>query len=139
MAKAITTLIVITAKMLYNSIQTKRSKTAHKSLHVWSTRLSLRMLKPSIIGVFLLLTTIALLCYQVIAGALAMGTSNAFAYRNIKLIEILNQKFLNGISRSISSVHIQGAIDFIITTPLIYLLFVASIIFFILHAFTKVK
>jgi len=101
--------------------------------------LSLRMLKPSIIGVFLLLTTIALLCYQVIAGALAMGTSNAFAYRNIKLIEILNQKFLNGISRSISSVYIQGAIDFIITTPLIYLLFVASIIFFILHAFTKVK
>ena len=101
--------------------------------------MSLRMLKPSIIGVFLLLTTIALLCYQVIAGALAMGTSNAFAYRNIKLIEILNQKFLNGISRSISSVYIQGAIDFIITTPLIYLLFVASIIFFILHAFTKVK
>ena len=96
------------------------------------------MSKLGVSGFLFLMAGFLLLCYQFISAALKLGTSNDFVYRNVRLIDVLNQKYFNWID-TISSVYIQSIAEFLITAPLLFWLVGVALVFFCIQALKRVK
>ena len=96
------------------------------------------MNKFSVIGSILLVSAFLLFVYQVITAFLGMGTSDEFIYKNIRLVDVLDEKYINWIG-SISLIPIQNIAETIITIPLALLLLFSSVLFFLIHAFKSIK
>jgi hypothetical protein len=96
------------------------------------------MNKFSVIGSILLVSTFLLFGYQVITAFLGMGTSDEFIHKNIRLVDVLDEKYINWIG-SISLIPIQTIAETIITIPLALLLLFSSVLFFLIHAFKSIK
>lgn len=96
------------------------------------------MNKYSVIGSILLVSTFLLFAYQVITAFLGMGTSDEFIYKNIRLVDVLAEKYTGWID-SISFLTIQNIAETIITMPLALLLLFGSVLFFLIHAFKGFK
>jgi len=96
------------------------------------------MNKFSVIGSILLVSAFLLFGYQVITAFLGMGTSDEFIYKNIRLVDVLDEKYINWIG-SISLIPIQNIAETIITIPLALLLLFSSVLFFLIHAFKSIK
>jgi hypothetical protein len=96
------------------------------------------MNKYSVIGSILLVSTFLLFAYQVLAALLGMGTSDEFVYKNIRLVDVLGEKYIDWID-SISFLTIQKIAETIITMPLALLLLFGSVLFFLIHAFKGFK
>jgi uncharacterized membrane protein YfhO len=94
--------------------------------------------KYSVIGSILLVATFLLFAYQVITALLGMGTSDDFVYHNIRLVDVLAEKYIDWID-SISFSPIQSIAEAIITMPLALLLLFGSVLFFLIHAFRGFK
>jgi hypothetical protein len=94
--------------------------------------------KYSVIGSILLVATFLLFAYQVITALLGMGTSDDFVYHNIRLVDVLAEKYIDWID-SISFSPIQNIAEAIITMPLALLLLFGSVLFFLIHAFKGFK
>ena len=97
-----------------------------------------RVNKYSVIGSILLVSTFFLFAYQVITAVLGMGTSDEFVYKNIRLVDVLAEKYVDWID-SISFSPIQSIAETIITMPLALLLLFGSILFFLIHTFKGYK
>jgi len=94
--------------------------------------------KYSVIGSILLVSTFLLFAYQVITALLGMGTSDEFVYHNIRLVDVLTEKYTDWIdSTSLSS--IQSIDETIMTMPLALLSLFGSVLFFLIHAFKGYK
>jgi hypothetical protein len=96
------------------------------------------MNKFSVIGSILLVSAFLLFVYQVITAFLGMGTSDEFIYKNIRLMDVLDEKYINWIG-SISLISIQNIAETIITIPLALLLLFSSVLFFLINAFKSFK
>ena len=96
------------------------------------------MKKFSVIGSILLVSAFLLFVYQVITAFLGMGTSDEFIYKNIRLVDVLDEKYINWIG-GISLIPIQNIAETIITIPLALLLLFSSVLFFLIHAFKSFK
>ena len=96
------------------------------------------MSKLGVSGFLFLMAGFLLLCYQFISAALKLVPSNDFVYRNVRLIDVLNQKYFNWID-TISSAYIQSIAEFLITAPLLFWLVGVGLIFFCIQAFKRVK
>ncbi len=96
------------------------------------------MSKLGVIGFLFLVAGFFLLCYQFILAALKLGPSDDFVYRNIRLIDVLNQKYFSWID-TISSTYIQSIAEFLISAPLLFWLIGVALIFFCIQAFKRVK
>jgi len=96
------------------------------------------MNKYSVIGSIILVSTFLLFAYQVLAALLGMGTSDEFVYKNIRLVDVLGEKYIDWID-SISFLTIQKIAETIITMPLALLLLFGSVLFFLIHAFKGFK
>jgi hypothetical protein len=96
------------------------------------------MNKYSVIGSILLVSTFLLFAYQAITAFLGMGTSDEFIYKNIRLVDVLAEKYTDWID-SISFLPIQNIAETIITMPLALLLLFGSVLFFLIHAFKGYK
>ena len=96
------------------------------------------MNKFSVIGSILLVSAFLLFVYQVITAFLGMGTSDEFIYKNIRLVDVLDEKYINWIG-GISLIPIQNIAETIITIPLALLLLFSSVLFFLIHAFKSIK
>ena len=96
------------------------------------------MNKYSVIGSILLVSTFFLFAYQIITAFLGMGTSDEFVYKNIRLVDVLAEKYTDWID-SISFLPIQSIAETIITMPLALLLLFSSVLFFVIHAFKSIK
>jgi len=97
-----------------------------------------RVNKYSVIGSILLVSTFFLFAYQIITAFLGMGTSDEFVYKNIRLVDVLAEKYTDWID-SISFLPIQSIAETIITMPLALLLLFSSVLFFVIHAFKSIK
>jgi len=78
------------------------------------------------------------LCYQLISAALKLGPSDDFVFRNVRLNDVLGQKFFNWID-TIPSLYIQSLAEFLISAPLLFWLLGVALIFFVIQAFKRVK
>ena len=96
------------------------------------------MNKFSVIGSILLVSAFLLFVYQVITAFLGMGTSDEFIYKNIRLVDVLDEKYINWIG-SISLIPIQNIAETIITIPLALVLLFSSVLFFLINAFKSFK
>jgi hypothetical protein len=96
------------------------------------------MNKFSVIGSILLVSAFLLFVYQVITAFLGMGTSDEFIYKNIRLVDVLDEKYINWIG-GVSLTPIQNIAETIITIPLALLLLFSSVLFFLIHAFKSIK
>jgi hypothetical protein len=96
------------------------------------------MSKLGVSGFLFLIAGFFLLCYQFISAAVKLGPSNDFVYRNVRLIDVLNQKYFNWID-TISSAYIQSIAEFIISAPLLFWLVGLALIFFCIQALKRVK
>ena len=96
------------------------------------------MSKLGVIGFLFLVAGFFLLCYQFISAALKLGPSDDFVYRNIRLVDVLNQKYFSWID-TISSTYIQSIAEFLISAPLLFWLIGVALIFFCIQAFKRVK
>jgi hypothetical protein len=67
-----------------------------------------------------------------------MGTSDEFVYQNIRLVDVLAEKYTDWID-SISFLPIQIIAETIITMPLALLSLFGSVLFFLIHAFKSFK
>jgi hypothetical protein len=67
-----------------------------------------------------------------------MGTSDEFVYNNIRLVDVLAEKYTDWVD-SISFSPIQSIAEKIITMPLALLLLFGSVLFFLIHAFKGFK
>ena len=67
-----------------------------------------------------------------------MGTSDDFVYHNIRLVDVLAEKYIDWID-SISFSPIQSIAETIITMPLALLSLFGSVLFFLIHAFKGFK
>jgi uncharacterized membrane protein YfhO len=67
-----------------------------------------------------------------------MGTSDEFVYKNIRLVDVLAEKYTGWID-NISFLTIQNIAETIITMPLALLLLFGSVLFFLIHAFKGFK
>ena len=97
-----------------------------------------RVNKYSVIGSILLVLAFLLFAYQVLAAFLGMGTSDEFVYKNIRLVDVLGENYIDWID-SISLLYIKSIAETIITMPLSLLLLFCSVLFFIIHAFRSFK
>ena len=88
----------------------------------------------STIGIILMVGAVILFAYQVMAALLGMGTSDNFAYENIRLEDFLSESSLEWIA-DISSVNLQGIAYTVITLPLVVLLLFGAMFFFLIHMF----
>ena len=93
----------------------------------------------SVFGIIFLLASLGLLGYQAIAAFLTLGVSNNFVFKNIRLIDILNDKYLAWINGSISSTFLHNIADFVFTSPLFLLFMAGALLFLLIHAFKQVK
>jgi hypothetical protein len=93
----------------------------------------------NLIGFIFLLAALGLLGYQAIVAFLALGVSDNFVYENIRLIDILDEKYLAWINDSISSPFIHHIADAIFTSPLFLWLILGALLFFLINAFKRVK
>ena len=93
----------------------------------------------SVFGIIFLLASLGLLGYQAIAAFLALGVSNNFVFKNIRLIDILNDKYLAWINHNISSTFLHKIADIVFASPLFLLFMAGALLFFIIHAFKRVK
>jgi len=93
----------------------------------------------SIFGIILLLAGLGLLVYQAIDALMALGSSNNFVFINIRLIDILDDKYLAWINDSIPSTVLHNIADVVFTAPLFLLLMLAALLFFLINAFKKSK
>ena len=75
-----------------------------------------------------------LFAYQVMSAFLGMGTSDSFAYENIRLEDFLSESSLEWVA-DISSANLQGAVLTVITLPLVVLLLLGAMFFFLIHMF----
>ena len=96
------------------------------------------MNKFSVIGSILLVSAFLLFVYQVITAFLGMGTSDEFIYKNIRLVDVLDEKYINWIG-GVSLTPIQNIAETIITIPLALLLLFSSVLFFLINAFKSIK
>lgn len=96
------------------------------------------MNKFSVIGSILLVSAFLLFVYQVLMAFLGMGTSDEFIYKNIRLVDVLDEKYINWIG-GVSLIPIQNIAETIITIPLALLLLFSSVLFFLIHAFKSIK
>jgi hypothetical protein len=94
--------------------------------------------KYSVIGSILLVFTFLLLAYQVITAFLGMGTSDEFVYNNIRLVDVLGEKYTDWIN-SISFSPIQSIAETISTIPLALLSLFGSVLFFLIYALKGFK
>jgi hypothetical protein len=92
----------------------------------------------SAIGIILLAAAFILFGYQGLAAFLEMSASDKFVYKNISLVDILDEKYYSWIS-SISSVLIQNLAETFINAPLALLLLCGAVLFLLIHAFKGVK
>jgi hypothetical protein len=67
-----------------------------------------------------------------------MGTSDDFVYHNIRIVDVLAEKYIDWVD-SISFSPIQSIAEAIITMPLALLLLFGSVLFFLIHAFKGFK
>ena len=88
----------------------------------------------SAIGIILLAAAFILFGYQGLAAFLAMGASDQFVYKNIRLVDILDEKYYSWIS-NISSVPIQNIAETFINAPLALWLLCGAVLFLLIHAF----
>jgi len=96
------------------------------------------MSKLGVTGFLFLVAAFFLLCYQFISAALKLGPSSNFVYKNVRLIDVLDQKYFNWID-TIPSVHIQSIAEFLISVPVLFELIGCALIFFVIQAFKPVK
>jgi hypothetical protein len=93
----------------------------------------------SLCGILFLLAALGLLVYQAIAAFLGLGVSNNFVFINIRLIDILDEKYLAWINNRIPSTFLHHIADVIFTWPLFIWFGVAGLLFFLISAFKRVK
>jgi hypothetical protein len=96
------------------------------------------MSRLGVSGFLFLVAGFFLLCYQFIKAALNLGTSNDFVYRNIRLIDVLDQKYFGWIG-NIPSMYIQSIAEFLISAPLLFWLVGVALFFFCIQALKRVK
>jgi hypothetical protein len=96
------------------------------------------MSKLGVTGFLFIIAAFFLLCYQLISATLKLGPSNDFVYRNIRLNDVLDQKYFDWID-TIPSVYIQRMAEFLIAAPLFFWLLGVALIFFGIQAFKRVK
>ncbi|MGD9181444.1 MAG: hypothetical protein PVF26_02180 [Desulfobacterales bacterium] len=90
----------------------------------------------SAIGIILLIAAFILFGYQGLSAFLKMGATDEFVYENIRLVDILDEKYYSWIY-SISWVFIQGIAETFISTPLALWLLCGAVFFLLIHAFTS--
>ncbi|UCD76998.1 MAG: hypothetical protein JSW26_16390 [Desulfobacterales bacterium] len=93
----------------------------------------------SLFGFIFLLAALGLLGYQAIAAFLELGVSNHFVYKNIRLIDILDERYLARINDSIPSTFLHKIAGVIFTSPLFLWFIVGAVLFFLINAFKRVK
>lgn len=92
----------------------------------------------SAIGIILLVSSFILFGYQALSALLEMGTTDQFVYENIRLVDILDEKYYSWIY-NISSVFIQGIAETFITAPIALWLLCGAVLFFLINAFKGEK
>jgi hypothetical protein len=93
----------------------------------------------SLVGFLFLLAALCLLGYQAIAAFLELGISDKFIFKNIRLIDILDDKYLAWANDSISSASLHKITEVIFTWPLFFWFIVAALLLFLINAFKRVK
>ena len=93
----------------------------------------------SLAGFIFLIATLSLLGYQVIAAFMELGLSDKFVYKNIRLVDILDDKHLAWINDTITSKLLQNIADVFFTTPLFLWFMTGAVLFFLMNAFKRVK
>jgi hypothetical protein len=77
--------------------------------------------------------------YQAIAAFLELGISDKFVFKNIRRIDILDDKYLAWINDRIPSAFLHKIAEVIFTWPLLFWFIVAALLLFLIHAFKRVK
>ena len=93
----------------------------------------------SLAGFIFLIATLSLLGYQVIAAFMELGLSDKFVYKNIRLVDILDEKHLAWINDTITPKFLQNIADVFFTSPLFLWFMVGAVLFFLINAFKRVK
>ena len=88
----------------------------------------------SVIGTIFLVSAFILFGYQGLSAFLEMGATDEFVYKNICLVDILDEKYYSWIY-SISYVSIQGMAETFIKAPLALWLLCGAVLFLLIHAF----
>jgi hypothetical protein len=97
------------------------------------------MSKFSIGGCVFLLAALSLLGYQALAAFMEQGVSNKFVFKNIRLIEIVDEKYLAWINDTITSKFLQHIADVFFTSPLFIWFIMGAVLLFLINAFKAVK
>jgi len=92
----------------------------------------------SAIGIILLISAFILFGYQGLSAFLSMRTTDQFVYENIRLVDILDEKYYSWI-KDISFVFIQGIAETFITAPIALWLLCGAVFFFLINAFKGEK
>ena len=88
----------------------------------------------SAIGVILLGAAFILFGYQALSSFLEMGASDKFVYDNIRIVDVLDEKYYSWIY-DIKYVAIQGMAETFINAPLALWLLCGAVLFLLIHAF----
>jgi hypothetical protein len=88
----------------------------------------------SALGIILLIAAFILFGYQGLSAFLGMDATNQFVYENIRLVDLLDEKYYSWIY-NISFVFIQGILETFISAPLALWLLCGAVFFLLIHAF----
>lgn len=86
----------------------------------------------TLIGLIFMSFAIILFAYQVMDGFLGMGTSDDYVYENIRFEAILGEGAQNWVE-GISFPAVRGFAETVISLPLVVVLLVAAVLFFLFH------
>jgi len=97
------------------------------------------MSKFRIGGYVFLLAGLCLLGFQALAAFMELGISDKFVFKNIRLIDVVDEEFLAWINDSITSRVLQQGADFFFTAPLLLWFLVGALLLFLINAFRPLK
>ncbi len=97
------------------------------------------MSKFSIGGYVFLFAALSLLGYQALAAFMELGVSDNFVFKNIRLIDIVDEKYLAWINDTITSRFLQHIADVFFTSPFFIWFIMGAVLLFLINAFKAVK
>ena len=92
----------------------------------------------ALLGIILVLGSISLFGYQVLAAFMELGVSDEFKFENIRLADILADSTLEWIN-GFSNIYFQSIAETLLTIPFAILMFAGAMLFFLMHTFTNKK
>jgi hypothetical protein len=97
------------------------------------------MSKFSIGGYVFLLAALSLLGYQAVAAFMELGVSDKFVFKNIRLVDIVDEKNLAWLNDTIPVGFLQHIADIFFTWPLFIWFIMGAVLLFLINAFKPVK